>query len=105
VKGLPDGSRFTAWALVGQLGLTMAASIVLGIVLGLWVDGLVGTRPLFTLLFSLLGISAASLAGYRAVSAAFAQLDRERQERAARDRGAEDRALQPDDDNDSNREE
>jgi ATP synthase protein I len=78
VKGSPDGSRFTAWALVGQLALTMVASIVFGIVLGLWVDGLVGTRPLFTLLLSLLGISAASLAGYRAVAAAYAQYDHER---------------------------
>ncbi len=78
MKGSPDGSRFTAWALVGQLGLTMVASIVFGILLGLWVDGLVGTRPLFTLLFSLLGISAASLVGYRAVAAAYAQYDRER---------------------------
>ena len=25
MKGLPDGSRFTAWALVTQLGLTMVA--------------------------------------------------------------------------------
>ena len=43
MKGSSDGSRFTAWALVGQLGLTMAASIVFGILLGLWVDGIAGT--------------------------------------------------------------
>jgi F0F1-type ATP synthase assembly protein I len=77
VKGSSDGSRFTAWALVGQLGLTMAASIVFGILLGLWVDGIAGTRPLFTLLCSLVGISAGSLAGYRAVAATFRQYDSE----------------------------
>jgi F0F1-type ATP synthase assembly protein I len=89
VKGSPDGSRFTAWALVGQLGLTMAASIVFGILLGLWLDGIAGTRPLFTLLFSLIGITAGSLAGYRAVASVFAQFDSERAARTAPNRESE----------------
>ena len=93
MKRTPAGSRVTAWALVGQLGFTIAASIVLGLLLGLWVDGLLGTRPLFTLLLSLVGISAASYAGYRAVSVAFAQLDEEldaaRQAREQRTAGTE----------------
>lgn len=60
--------NLTPLALVTQLGATMAISIVIGVVVGLWVDRQLGTMPLFTLLLSLVGISAGSIYAYRLIS-------------------------------------
>jgi F0F1-type ATP synthase assembly protein I len=56
--------------LVTQLGVTMAVSIVLCLLLGLWIDSHFGTRPWATLALSLIGILAGSVAVYRMVSEA-----------------------------------
>lgn len=66
------------WSLVTQLGVTMVAAILLGLVVGLWIDGFIGTRPWATLVFSLLGVGVGSLAVARLVSSAIAQSDAER---------------------------
>jgi F0F1-type ATP synthase assembly protein I len=58
-----------SFALVTQLGLTLALSIVFGLVLGLWVDGHFGTKPWAAVVFSLLGISAGIYGVIRLVSA------------------------------------
>jgi len=55
-------------ALITQLGLTMVGSILLGLVLGLWIDAHFGTKPWATLTLSLLGIAAGSYGVYRLVS-------------------------------------
>lgn len=55
-------------ALITQLGLTMVGSILLGLVLGLWIDAHFGTRPWATLILSLLGIGAGSFGVYRLIS-------------------------------------
>jgi ATP synthase protein I len=39
-------------------GVQLAATVVIMFFLGRWLDGLAGTEPLFTLLFSLFGIAA-----------------------------------------------
>ena len=49
-----------AFALVTQLGLQMACCVVLGVLLGVFLDRLFGTTPLFIIICSLLG-SAASI--------------------------------------------
>lgn len=59
-----------ALSLITQVGLTIAASIVLSLLLGLWIDGRFGTRPWATLVFALIGIAVGSLSVYRMVSAA-----------------------------------
>ncbi len=56
-------------ALITQLGLTMVGSILLGLVLGLWIDAHFGTKPWATLILSLLGIAAGSYGVYRLISA------------------------------------
>lgn len=55
-------------ALVSQLGLTMVGSILLGLVVGLWIDAHFGTRPWGTLALSLLGIVVGTVGVYRLVT-------------------------------------
>jgi F0F1-type ATP synthase assembly protein I len=67
-----------SFALVSQLGLTLALSIVFGLVLGLWVDAHFGTKPWAAVVFSLLGISAGIYGVIRLVSASIDQATVER---------------------------
>lgn len=54
-------NRGTLKAIVNfsQIGVTMAASVLIGVFLGKFIDGLCGTSPVFLLIFSLLGVGAA----------------------------------------------
>lgn len=54
-------------ALITQLGITMVGSILLGLVIGLWIDAHFGTRPWATLILSLVGVLAGSISVYRLV--------------------------------------
>ncbi|HLG50026.1 MAG: AtpZ/AtpI family protein [Chloroflexi bacterium] len=67
-------------ALISQLGFTLVASILLGLVLGLWIDAQLGTRPWATLILSLLGILAGSFAAYRLVARSIEQAVEERRQ-------------------------
>ena len=49
---------FRALTYFSQIGVTMAASILVGVLLGKYLDGLLGTRPWLLLIFSLLGVGA-----------------------------------------------
>ncbi len=42
-----------------QVGITMAACVLIGVLLGKFLDGLLGTSPWLLLVFSLLGAAAA----------------------------------------------
>jgi len=55
----PSGSIQPGFGLVFDLGLRLAISVVLGLGLGLLLDGWLHTSPVFTLLGMLLGIGAA----------------------------------------------
>jgi F0F1-type ATP synthase assembly protein I len=57
-------------ALVTQVGLTIALSIVGGLLIGLWIDNNLGTRPWATLVLTLGGIGLGSYAVYRMLSEA-----------------------------------
>jgi F0F1-type ATP synthase assembly protein I len=48
------------------VGSTIVGSIIFGLLLGLWLDGVAGTSPLFLLLGLLLGIGGAAAALVRA---------------------------------------
>ncbi len=65
-------------ALITQLGVTLVGSILLGLVLGLWIDGHFGTKPWAMLILSLVGIFAGSFAVYRLVSASIEEATTER---------------------------
>ena len=48
-----------ALSLLSQIGLTVAACILVGVFLGRFLDGLLGTSPWLLILFSFLGVGAA----------------------------------------------
>jgi len=53
-----QGVNLRVLSLVGQVGVVMVVFILIGLVVGQWVDGKLGTAPTFTLAFILLGIGA-----------------------------------------------
>ena len=63
-KGDKDGKDkekrqiMRALGLFSQLGLGMACCIVIGLFFGRFIDGLLGTTPLFLIIFTLLGAAA-----------------------------------------------
>jgi ATP synthase protein I len=54
-----NSETFYAIAQFSQIGVTMAASVLVGVLLGKYLDGLIGTKPWLLLIFSLLGAGAA----------------------------------------------
>jgi len=54
-------------AIVSQLGLTMAGSILFCFFIGLQLDKWLGTRPVFLVLFTLLGIGGGGATAYRRI--------------------------------------
>ena len=53
------------FGLISQLGLAMASAIVVGLLLGLFLDKIIGGRGAFTVLGILLGIGAGFFYTYR----------------------------------------
>ena len=60
-------------SLVTQLGLTVVIALILSLLLGLWLDNRLDTKPLFTLVFSLFGIMIGTIGVYRLVTRAIAE--------------------------------
>ena len=50
------GVNLRLLSLVGQVGITMVVFILVGLVVGQWIDGKLNTSPTFTMFFILLGI-------------------------------------------------
>ncbi len=60
--------QLTFWdalTLVGSIGWMVVLPVLGGIVLGRWLDGISGHRPLFTLTLLLLGLGIGSLMAWR----------------------------------------
>ncbi len=57
--------------LVTQVGLMIIAGIIVGLLLGLWIDDQLGSRPLFTLVLSLIGTVAGSFSAIRVTTKTF----------------------------------
>ncbi len=53
-----NSETFRALAYFSQIGVTIAASILTGVLLGKYLDIWLGTTPWFLLIFSLLGVGA-----------------------------------------------
>lgn len=70
-------------ALIGQVGVTIVAPLVLGLLLGLWIDAHFGTRPWATLVLSLAGIGAGTVGVYRLIAASFDAIERHANEQRA----------------------
>jgi len=60
-----QGINLRMLSLIGQVGVVIVVLILLGLVVGQWIDGKLGTSPTFTLAFILLGVGAGgwSIAG------------------------------------------
>ncbi|MGI6566134.1 MAG: AtpZ/AtpI family protein [Limnochordia bacterium] len=56
---LKTSDTLRALAYFSQIGITMAASVLIGVLLGRYLDILLGTAPWLGLVFSLLGAGAA----------------------------------------------
>jgi predicted F0F1-ATPase subunit len=64
----PDFSGWASLALLGQVGLTIVLSMLLGIGLGLFIDHQLNSAPVATLIGLLLGLAAGVYGVYRLVS-------------------------------------
>jgi ATP synthase protein I len=65
------GTRFEIARTAGQLGslgLSFALAIVIGAVIGTWLDRVTGWAPLFFIVFFIAGVAAGILNVYRVVS-------------------------------------
>ena len=63
-----NGQELPTLALVGQLGLIMVGSILLGCLAGRLLDGWLGTDPIFMIVMILAGVLGGMFAVYRTVS-------------------------------------
>ena len=61
------GNGYEALVLCTQLGLTLATPIVLGALVGHWIDDKLGTNMIFLILFLILGIAGGAVSAYRQV--------------------------------------
>jgi ATP synthase protein I len=64
----PDLSGWSSLALLGQVGLTIVLSMLLGIGIGLFIDRQLNSAPVATLIGLLLGLAAGVYGVYRLVS-------------------------------------
>lgn len=65
----PSAKDWAGLVLVGQLGLTVAIPILLGIGVGLFIDSKLRSSPIATLIGLLLGLAAGVYGAYRLVTA------------------------------------
>jgi len=63
VFGPGDGKQLKSFARVGALGIELALSTVIGLLLGRWLDGKFGTEPWLTLVGLVFGV----IAGFRSL--------------------------------------
>ena len=63
-----DSNTWTALALLGQVGLTIVISMLIGLGIGLFIDRQFNTAPIATLIGLLLGLAAGVYGVYRLVS-------------------------------------
>jgi ATP synthase protein I len=70
----PVGRRSTRFEVartagqVGSLGFSLVLAIVIGVVIGRWLDRVTGWSPLFFIVFFIAGVAAGILNVYRVVS-------------------------------------
>lgn len=58
-KKIKDSETIRAISYFSQIGFTIAATVIVGVLLGKYLDSLLGTSPWLLLIFSLLGLGAA----------------------------------------------
>ena len=68
-----SGQLLAALAMVTQLGFIMVACILTGFAAGRYLDGLIGTEPVFTIVLLLAGIGGGMTAAYKVIMGAVGQ--------------------------------
>jgi len=53
------GSALQNLALVSQIGISMTVPIIIGLYIGKWIDGKLGTGPIFLFIFIIMGVGSA----------------------------------------------
>jgi F0F1-type ATP synthase assembly protein I len=66
---VPSLRGWEALGIVTQFGVTCAVAVWLGFILGNWLDGLLGTSVIFSLLFALGGMISAVTSTYQLLQA------------------------------------
>jgi ATP synthase protein I len=56
---------FRQLAMASSIGMQLVFAIFIGLAIGVWLDTMFGTRPLFSLVFMVMGIAAGFLNYYR----------------------------------------
>jgi F0F1-type ATP synthase assembly protein I len=64
----PNRRDYTAFALLGQVGLTISLSMLAGVLIGRFIDSKLDTSPIATLIGLLLGLAAGIFGVYRLIS-------------------------------------
>lgn len=52
------GKGYVEYTMLAMVGTQLVVSIFIGFGIGLWLDGQIGTSPLFLLIFTFLGVAA-----------------------------------------------
>ena len=55
-------------ALVSEIGLAIGISTIMGLLLGLWLDGKFGTGVLFSISFLIIGLGGGFIASFRLIN-------------------------------------
>ena len=76
--------------LVTQVGLIIVAGIVVGLLAGLWIADQLSSRPLFTLVLSLIGTVAVSITAVRMVTKSFEKVGQSTKMPVERDESSDD---------------
>ena len=58
-SGERPGEFISATSMLTQIGVSIAACLIIGVLLGRFLDNLLGASPVFLIIFSLLGAAAA----------------------------------------------
>ena len=66
-KDKKEGPSYGEYTRLAGVGTQLVVSTLLGFALGRWLDGKLGTRPVLTIIFVLLGLAAGYLNAYRTV--------------------------------------
>ena len=66
---MPSLGAWEALGVVTQFGVTCAVAVWLGFLLGNWIDGLLGTGPVFSLLLAIGGMISAVTGTYQLLKA------------------------------------
>ena len=59
------GTGYVEYTLLAMVGTQLVVSIFIGFGIGYWLDGLLGTRPLLMLVFTIFGVAAGFFNVYR----------------------------------------